>query len=80
MLKEGPFKCDLFSGCLWTEEDSFSKIPEFLNLDEDLFGSDIEDKIKRLEELYGHFGHGKDSDEVKSVHICNSLNIMSVCR
>ena len=44
MVKEGPFKCDLFSGCLWTEEDSFSKIPEFLNLDEDLFESDIEDK------------------------------------
>ena len=60
-----PITCDIFSGCSWDNiQSNINNIPELKAFDEDIFGADIDDKIKELDRIYGHFDHGRESDEV----------------
>ena len=51
-----PLKCDIVRGCLWIKGDTFLRIPEVEEFENDMFGGDLIEKVTRMERIYATNG------------------------
>ena len=50
---------------MWIKGDTFLRIPEVEEFENDMFGGDLNEKITRMERIYATNGNEWESDQVK---------------